>query len=276
MAIHPTAVISPGAKIGKGVHIGPYSVIGDDVVIGDDCWIDTHVKIADSTTIGKRCRIYMGALVGEEPQDHRFKPGTKATTTIGDDTTIREYVTIHRSPFEGGNTSVGSHTLLMAFVHVGHDAQVGNRVTVANHSALSGHVVVEDGAVISGYVLIHQFCRIGSLAMIGGRTIITQDIPPYCMLAENGCVCGPNTVGLRRAGVDSDGRLAIKNAIKNYYFRGLNATNAFEEIAKYDHRCDEVEHFVDFIRMTTRGTMPGDPGMIALGTRNKGEEQTED
>jgi UDP-N-acetylglucosamine acyltransferase len=268
MAIHPTAVISPSAKIGEGVHIGPYTVIGDDVVIGDDCWIDTHVKIASSTTIGKRCRIYMGALVGEEPQDHRFKPGTKATTTVGDDTTIREYVTIHRSPFEGGNTSIGSHTLLMAFVHVGHDAQVGNHATIANQSALSGHVIVEDGAVISGYVLFHQFCRVGALAMVGGRNIVTQDIAPYCMLAENGCVCGPNTVGLRRAGVSSENRTAIKNAIKNYFFRGLNSTNAFELISREVQSTPEVEHFVDFIKKTTRGMMPGDPDLIALGTHH--------
>ena len=266
MAIHPTAVISPTAKIGKNVHIGPYSVIDDDVVIGDDCWIDTHVKIASMTTIGKRCRIYMGALIGEEPQDHRFKVGTKATTTIGDDTTIREYVTIHRSPFEGGNTSIGSHTLLMAFVHAGHDVQIGNYVTVANHTAISGHVIIEDGAVLSGYILVHQFCRIGALAMVSARNLINQDIPPYCMLSEHGCVCGPNTVGLRRAGVSSEGRLAIKNAIKCYFFRGLNASNAFEAIAAYPHQTPEVDHFVDFIRKTTRGMMPGDPALAALGT----------
>lgn len=275
MAIHPTAVISPTAKIGEGVHIGPYSVIGDDVVIGDDCWIDTHVKIASSTTVGKRCRFYMGALVGEEPQDHRFKPGTKATTTIGDDTTIREYVTIHRSPFEGGNTSIGSHTLLMAFVHVGHDAQIGNYVTVANQTALSGHVIVEDGAVLSGYILVHQFCRIGALAMVSARNIITQDIAPYCMLAANGCVCGPNTVGLRRAGISSDSRLAIKSAIKNYFFRGLNSTNAFEEISRYHLQTAEVAHFVEFIQKTTRGMMPGDPDMIALGTHGRDDETKE-
>ena len=257
MAIHPTAVISPGAKIGKGVHIGPYSVIGDDVVIGDDCWIDTHVKIADSTTIGKRCRIYMGALVGEEPQDHRFKPGTKATTTIGDDTTIREYVTIHRSPFEDKVTRVGDGTLLMAFVHIGHDAQIGNYVTIANQTAVAGHVVIEDRAVLSAYVLIHQFCRIGKLAMIGGRTILPQDVPPYCMLAENCRVCGPNVIGMRRAGMSSDERLAIRKAIKTYFFKDLNGSNALAEIES-EPMTPEVAHFVDFIRKSERGIMAGE------------------
>ena len=112
MAIHPTAVIAPSARIGRDVHIGPYSVIGEDTVIGDDCWIDAHVKISDQTTLGPRCRVYFGALIGEEPQDHRFRPGTRASTVIGAETTLREYVTIHRSPFEGGTTSVGDRTLL--------------------------------------------------------------------------------------------------------------------------------------------------------------------
>ncbi len=267
MAIHPTAVIDPGAKLGDGVHVGPYAVVEGDVELGDGAWIDTHVKIAAHTTIGARTRVYFGAVVGDDPQDHRFKPGTVARTQIGADATIREYVTIHRSPFEGGLTSVGDGTLLMAFCHVGHDARIGNRVTAANHTALSGHVVVEDGAVLSGYVLIHQFCRIGAIAMVGGRTIIRQDIPPYCMLAENETICGPNVIGMRRNGFDSVRRLAIRRAIKNYFFKGLNAHNALEQIEKENSGLPEVAHFVDFIRRTERGIMPGDPALIALGSK---------
>ncbi len=265
MAIHPTAVVSPGARLGTGVDIGPYAVIGDDVEIGDDCWIDAHVKIADHTTLGPRCRVYFGALIGEEPQDHRFQPGVHASTVIGSDTVLREYVTIHRSPFEGGITSVGDRTLLMGFVHVGHDARIGNRVTVANQTAISGHVIIEDGAVLSGYILIHQFCRIGSLAMLGARTIVRQDIPPYCMLAENNCICGPNTVGLRRAGFDSVRRMAIRRAIKSYFFRKLNTGNALALIEKEGEVPEEVAHFVRFIRATERGIMPGDPDLVAIG-----------
>ncbi len=265
--IHPTAIISPGARIGEGVRIGPYSIVESDCEIGDDCWIDAHVKIARYTSLGPRCRVYLGALVGEEPQDHRFKPGTVAHTVIGSDTTIREYVTIHRSPFEGGITSVGDRTLLMAFVHLGHDVRVGNRVTIANQTGISGHVIIEDGAVLSGYVLIHQFCRIGALAMLGGRTIIRQDVPPFCMVAENECICGPNTLGLRRAGFNDELRLAIKHAIKTFFFHGLNAGNALHEIENSaDFERPEISHFVDFIRHTERGIMPGDPELIALGT----------
>ena len=164
--IHPTAIIDPGARLGQNVSVGPYSVIEADCCIGDNVWIDTHVKIARYTSIGSGSRIYKGALVGEEPQDHRFKVGVVSRTEIGANATLREYVTIHRSPFEGGITSVGEGTLLMAFCHVGHDARIGNYVTAANHTAFSGHVIVEDRAVLSGYVLIHQFCRIGKLASL--------------------------------------------------------------------------------------------------------------
>ena len=272
MSIHPTAVVSPEATIGRDVHIGPYSVIEGNAVIGDDCWIDSHVKIASQTTLGPRCRVYLGALVGEEPQDHRFRPGTPATTVIGADTVLREYVTIHRSPFEGGVTSVGDKTLLMAFVHVGHDARIGSRVTVANHTAISGHVIIEDGAVLSGYILIHQFCRIGSIAMLGARTIVRQDVPPYCMLAENSCICGPNAIGLRRNGSDGPRRLAIRKAIKEVFFRGLNTANALAAIEAGPVTPD-VEHFVDFIRHSDRGIMPGDPELIALGTHLDGPEE---
>ena len=259
-SIHPTAVIDPGAVIGEGVTIGPYSVIESDVELGDGCWIDSHVKVCRYTRVGARTRIYYGSLIGAEPQDHRFVPGVVSSTEIGSDTVLREYVTIHRSPFEGATTRVGDHTLLMAFVHVGHDAQIGSYVTVANNSAISGHVEISDQAVISGYVLIHQFVRIGRLAMIHGRTIIVQDIPPYCMLAENDYICGPNTVGLRRAGLEPARRMAIRRAIKIYFFRKLNSKNAFAEIAK-EEATPEIDEFVSFIRATKRGITSADSAL---------------
>ena len=218
MAIHPTAVVSPNAEIGKNVEIGPYAIIDDDVRIGDDCFIDAHVKIGQYTTIGPRCRIYFGAFVGAEPQDHRFYKGIQSYTEIGSDTVIREYVTIHRPPFEFLKTTIGNHVLLMAFVHLGHDVIIGDRVTIANNTALSGHVQVGPGAVISGFVLVHQFCRIGSLAMIGPTARIGQDIPPFCMLRETNFITGPNTIGLRRAGMSNEQRLAIRKAIRTFFF----------------------------------------------------------
>lgn len=259
--IHPTAIIAPEAEIGSDAEIGPYCVVEDNVKIGNNCYLDANVKIGRYTTIGDNCRIYFGAFIGAEPQDHRFKPGVISFTEIGNNVTLREYVTVHRSPFEQQKTIIGDHTLLMAFVHVGHDAVIGKHVTVANHTGISGHVNIEDYAVLSGYILIHQFCRIGQLSMTGGRTIVTQDIPPYCMLAENSCICGPNTVGLRRAGLSAERRVAIRQAIKIYFFKGLNSKNAFAEIAKIE-ATPEVISFVEFIQNTSRGIMAGDPNMV--------------
>ena len=258
VSIHPSAVVSPQAMIGDNVRIGPYSIISPDVEIGDGCYIDAHVKIGRFTKIGANCRIYYGALVGEEPQDHRFTEGVTSCTEIGNDTVIREYVTIHRPPFEGLKTVVGNHVLLMAFVHVAHDVIIGDRVTIANHTALTGHVHIEDGAVLSGYIKIHQFCRIGALAMIGAEATIVQDVPPYCLLTENSFIFGPNTIGLRRAGFDPAQRAAIRSAIKTYFFQGLNTKNALEKIES-EEMTSEVRRFAEFIKATKRGIMPGNP-----------------
>jgi UDP-N-acetylglucosamine acyltransferase len=256
MAIHPTAIVHPEAIIGENVEIGPYSVIEKDVKIGDNCSIDAHVKISRYTTMGDRCRVYFGALVGEEPQDHRFYPGIVSYTEIGSDTVIREYVTIHRPPFEEQKTVIGNHCLLMGFVHIAHDVVLADHVTIANNTILAGHIHVEDGAVISGHVLIHQFCKIGKLAMVGPGIKITQDVPPFCLVGDKGVVFGPNVVGLRRAGLTSDQRNAIRNAIKTLFFKGLNTKNACTEI-EAGVSTPEVEHFIAFIKASTRGILPG-------------------
>ena len=266
--IHPTAVIAPDAVIGSNVTIGAYSVIDGNCTIGDNCVIDSHVKIGKYTSIGAGSRIYFGAVVGEDPQDHRFKEGVVAYTEIGKNVTLREYVTVHRSPFENGITRIGDHTLLMAFVHVGHDAQLGKHVTAANNTAFAGPVIVEEGAVISAYVLVHQFCRIGALAMVGGRTLVRQDIPPFCMLSEDNFICGPNVVGLRRAGFDDDRRLRIRRMIKEYFFRGNNGSQALEKIAAEFPGDPDAAGFTAFIAATERGIMPG----IPLNKRNENKE----
>lgn len=259
MSIHKTAVIAPDAVIGKDVEIGPYVTIEDNVVIGDGCQIHSHAKIARYTTIGKRCRIYMGALVGEEPQDHRFYPGLVSSTEIGSETIIREYVTIHRPPFEGMKTIIGNNVLLMAFVHIAHDCIIHDYVTIANHAAITGHVEVGQGAVLSGYVFVHQFSRIGAFSMVTASARINQDIPPFCLLGDNDCIYGPNTIGLRRAGFDSAQRIAIKKAIKIYFLQDYNGTAAIEKITKELGDSKEVSQFVEFIRSSQRGMMPGKP-----------------
>ena len=269
MAIHPTAVVSPNAEIGKNVEIGPYAVIDDDVRIGDDCFIDAHVKIGQYTTIGPRCRIYFGAFVGAEPQDHRFYKGIQSYTEIGSDTVIREYVTIHRPPFEFLKTTIGNPVLLMAFVHIGHDVIIGDRVTIANNTALSGHVQVGQGAVFSGCVLVHQFCRIGALAMVGPGAHVGQDIPPFCMLRESNVITGPNTIGLRRAGMSHEQRLAIRRAIRTFFFEGLNAKNALEQIERGENVLPEVHMFVNFIKESHRGIMPGNPKFVGISDEQR-------
>ena len=269
MAIHPTAVVSPNAEIGKNVEIGPYAVIDDDVRIGDDCFIDAHVKIGQYTTIGPRCRLYFGAFVGAEPQDHRFYKGIQSYTEIGSDTVIREYVTIHRPPFEFLKTTIGNHVLLMAFVHIGHDVIIGDRVTIANNTALSGHVQVGQGAVFSGCVLVHQFCRIGALAMVGPGAHVGQDIPPFCMLRESNVITGPNTIGLRRAGMSNEQRLAIRRAIRTFFFEGLNAKNALEQIERGENVLPEVHMFVNFIKESHRGIMPGNPKFVGISDEQR-------
>lgn len=271
MKIHPTAMVSPEAQIGSDVEIGPFAVIAPNVVIGDHCFIDAHVKICDYTTLGAGCRVYYGAFVGGDPQDHRFKPGIVSYTEIGDGTIIREYVTIHRSPTEGLKTVIGKNCLLMAFVHIGHDVQIADHVTIANQTAVSGHVVIGSYAVLSGYLLIHQFSRIGALTMLAPRVNVVQDVPPYCLMDENGCVSGPNTIGLRRAGLDPAQRSAIRRAIKNFFCYGYSTPTALAEIAS-NGMTKEVETFVEFIKGSKRGIISGNPAMVHRKSANSDDD----
>ena len=201
-----------------------------------------------------------------------FVPGVRSFTRIGDDVTLREYVTIHRSPFADAVTEVGDRSLLMAFVHVGHDARLGRYVTVANNTVFAGHVIVEDGAVVSAYVLVHQFCRIGRFCMIGGRTLVRQDVPPFCMLSEDSTVCGPNVVGLRRGGFDDTRRLNIRRIIKDYFFRNLNSAQALEQIASEFPGDPDAECFRDFIIASKRGIMPGNPALARIAAAHAAKE----
>jgi UDP-N-acetylglucosamine acyltransferase len=255
MSIHPTAVIDPQAELGTGVQVAPYAVIEANVRVGDGCIIGPHVHLSGHTTIGAGTRIHAGAVVGDRPQDLHYADQI-TYTDIGSHCVIREYVTVHRGTVEGSRTVVGDQVMLMGFVHLGHNCQIADGVVVANGSLLAGHVHVGPRAFISGSVLVHQFVRIGRLAMIGGGNGIGQDVPPFCMLQFEQ-IQGPNVVGLRRAGMDEKARLAIRNAIKTYFFAGLNRVNAIEEIRREAAGCPEVEEFVAFIEGTKRGITPG-------------------
>jgi len=255
MSIHATAVIETGAEIGLNVSIGPYSVIESHVRLGDGCTVGPHVHLSGHTTLGAGTRVHAGAVIGDVPQDAHYD-GSVTYTDIGEGCVVREYVTIHRGTTEGSRTSVGDHSMLMGFVHLGHNCQIGDHVVVANGTILAGHVEIGSRAFISASVLVHQFVRIGRMAMIGGGNGIGQDIPPFCMLQYDQ-IQGPNAVGLRRGGFDEKARLAIRGAIKTYFFSGLNRLNAIEEIRASVSACPEVDEFITFIENTKRGISPG-------------------
>ena len=251
--IHPTAVISESAHIGKDVTIGPYCVIGDDVEIGDGSIIGPHAVIDRWTTLGKGCRVFQFASVGAEPQDLKFK-GEKSCTVIGDRTTIREGATIHRATGEGNETRIGSDCLLMAYVHIAHNCTLGNRVIMSNLASCSGHAMVEDRVVIGGMAGVHQFVKIGRNAMVGGMSKLVQDVVPYTLVDGHPAkVVGLNNVGISRAGIPLESRRLIKQAYKILYRSGLSLPEAIAVIEQEVDSCDEVEHFLRFLRNAERG-----------------------
>ncbi len=251
--IHETAVVYPGARIGKNVEIGPYAVIGENVEIGEGTKIGPHTVITGWTSIGKDCKIFQFASVGEEPQDLKFK-GEKSYTFIGDRTTIREGATIHRATGEGEETRVGNDCLLMAYTHVAHNCVVGNNVIMSNAAMIAGHAIIEDRAVIGGMSGVHQFVKIGRNAMIGGASKIVQDVVPYTIVDGHPAkVVGLNSVGISRAGIPIESRRNIKKAYRILYRSGLSLAQAISMIEQEVDSCDEVEHFLRFLRNAERG-----------------------
>jgi UDP-N-acetylglucosamine acyltransferase len=255
MKIHPLAAVAPGAVIGADVEIGPFAVIDEQVVIGDGCRIGPHAHITGNTSIGKGCSIHTGAVIGDKPQDLHYRD-EQSFVSIGDNCILREYVTIHRGTEEGSGTIVGNNVLMMAFSHLGHNCIIGDHVVIANASLLGGRVEVGERVFISAEVKIHQFVRIGRLAMIGGANALTQDMPPFCLLQFDQ-VQGPNVVGLRRAGMSESARRAVRSAIKIFFFRSMARQSAIAEIREKVPMCPEVEEFIAFIDQTKRGICPG-------------------
>lgn len=255
--IHETAVVHPGARIGKDVEIGPYAVIGENVLIDDGTKIGAHVVIDGWTSIGKNCVIFPSASIGSEPQDLKFR-GEKSYVFIGDNTKIREFATVNRATGEGEETRVGSNCLLQAYTHVAHNCVVGNHVIMSNAATLAGHVIVEDRVVIGGLAGVHQFVKIGRNAMIGGLTKIVQDVPPFVIVDGHPAkVSGLNSVGMSRAGIGAPSRSLIKKAYKLLYRSGLSLAQAIAMIEQEVDSCEEVEHFLRFLRNAERGICRG-------------------
>ena len=251
--IHSSAIISSSARLGENVTIGPYCVIGDEVEIGDGSIIGPHAVIDRWTTLGAGCRVFQFASVGAEPQDLKFK-GERTYTIIGDRTTIREGVTIHRATGEGNETRIGSDCLLMAYVHIAHNCTLGNRVIMSNLASCSGHAIVEDRVVIGGMAGVHQFVKIGRNAMVGGMSKLVQDVVPYTLVDGHPAkVVGLNNVGISRAGIPLESRRLIKKAYKILYRSGLSLPEAIAVVEQEVDSCEEVEHFLRFLRNAERG-----------------------
>jgi UDP-N-acetylglucosamine acyltransferase len=251
MSVHNTAIVSPDARLGRDVVVGPCAVIEERTVIGDGCEIRAHAVVKRFTTLGSGNRVHEGAVLGGEPQDVSFKEAETAVV-VGDRNVIREGVTINRSTKRGGATVVGSDCFLMAYVHVAHDNRIGDHVVVANNVMLAGHVEVGDRAFLGGGGGIHQFCRVGRLAMIGGNAGATQDCLPFVITDGHPARArGLNVVGLRRAGVASSQLRTLKEAYRLLLRAGLHLDPALERMtALQDPLVDEM---IAFVRASKRG-----------------------
>mgnify|MGYP006289481999 CR=1 FL=1 len=251
---HETAIVDPDAELGENIEIGPYSIIEANVKIGSGTQIGSHVQVKGATRIGSNNEIFNGVSIGLPPQHLEYK-GEETHLFIGDNNVIREYVTIHRGTVDGGGeTRVGNDNLLMAYAHVAHDCHLGNNIVMANAANLSGHVTIENHAYISGLVGIHQFVRVGQLAMIGAHSKATKDIPPYIEVKGHPArVQGINVVGLRRHGVSSELRDEINKAYDILYNSELNIGQAIEQMDQKLKTGDEIEHFIRFLKSSSRG-----------------------
>jgi len=218
---YPNTSIHPDAKIGSGVTIDPFSVIHNDVEIGEGTWIGSNVTIFQGARIGKNCKIFPGAVISAIPQDLKFE-GEVTTAEIGDETTIREFVTINRGTKALGKTVVGNNNLLMAYVHIAHDCVIGNQCILANGATLAGHITIDDYAIIGGLSAIHQFVHVGSHVMISGGSLIKKDVPPFVKAArEPLSYVGINSVGLRRRGFSQDKIAEIQEIYRVVFQKGF-------------------------------------------------------
>jgi len=259
MNIHPTAIIDPRAELADDVEVQPYSIIGPHVRIGAGTVVGPHCVIDGRTEIGQRNRFFSGAQIGVPSQDLKHKAGLVGRLIVGDGNVVREHASISASTHsseadEHRITSIGSNCLIMTCAHVGHDSHIGSNVIIANYVAIAGHVEVEDKAIIGGLVAVHQFCRIGLLAMIGGTTRVWNDAPPFMITDGNPARCGgPNKVGLQRNGYDEAARRRIKLMYKLMWRSHLNTSQAMERIQNEVEDGPEKQHFVNFMEISTRG-----------------------
>lgn len=262
MSVHidERAVVSPKAQIGDNVIIGPYAIIEDDVVIGDGTWIGPHVVVFNGARIGRDCKLFPGSSISAPPQDLKYK-GEPTTMEIGDRCVIREFVTLNRGTIASGKTTLGSDCLLMAYTHLAHDCRVGNHVILANAVSLAGHVEIGDWVVIGGLTPVHQFCKIGEHAMVGGAFRVTKDVPPYVLAGQNPMSFEKlNLVGLRRRGFPEKTISILSQTYRILYRSNLNVSQAVERIKQEVELIPEVQKVLDFIASSKRGIIPPSRG----------------
>ena len=254
--IHETAIVSSRAEIGDDSYIGPFSTIGDGVVLGDRVRLDSHVVVDGDTKIGEDTHIFPFASIGLAPQDLKYA-GEPTSTEIGKRNQIREFVTVHRGTSGGGGlTKIGDDNLLMAQAHVAHDCQIGNEVIMANAATLAGHVEIADHANVGAYSGVHQFCRIGYEAFVGGYSVVVKDAPPFAIIQGNHAKCyGLNRVGMKRRGYAKDTIEKLHRAYHLLLSAKLNTTQALERIKAEIKDCKEVDMLIEFYETTTRGVV---------------------
>jgi len=251
--IHPTAVIQEGARIGEGCRIGPYCVIGPNVILGTGCELHSHVVIDGHTEIGSENTFYPFASIGLRTQDLKWDGGT-TWTRVGSNNTFREYVTVHSATADGDATVIGSHNNLLAYTHVAHDCQLGDHIIMSNVGTLAGHVIVEDRAIVGGLAAVHQFCRIGTMSIIGGCSKVVQDVPPYMMADGNPAATRTlNKEGLKRNGVNEDTQKSMRQAYRILFRSEQTFTNAVKQVRADVATSPELEHLLAFIESSERG-----------------------
>lgn len=252
--IHPTAIIDPGAVVDATAEIGPYAIIDAHVQVGPHCRVGPHAHLTGHTRIGAHNIFHTGCVIGDAPQDVKYK-NEPTQLRIGDHNVFREFVTVHRSSKVGEETVLGSHNLLMVNSHVGHNGRLGDYVILANGALLGGYVTVDDRAFISGNCLVHQFTRVGALAMMQGGSAISMDLPPFLMARGDNTICGLNTVGLRRAGYSKDERQDLKRLYHELFRGHANLRTAVQEAAA-QYTGGPCVQLLEFIRRSKRGVCP--------------------
>lgn len=251
--IHETAIVHPSARLADDVAVGPYSIIGPEVELGRGCRVESHVRLDGPLVAGEGNHFFHGAALGGIPQDLKYA-GARSGVRLGDGNIFREFVTINRATAEGAETVLGSHNLLMAYVHVAHDCILHDHVILANSVNLAGHVEVEDHAIVGGVTPVHQFVRIGRYSIIGGGSRLPKDMPPFLKAAGNPLrVVGPNAIGLERHGFSVSARRTLKEAFRIMYRSGLNVSQAVARIQAELASTPELRHFLEFVGRSRRG-----------------------